>query len=369
MRKSVRGSSSVRMLKSQAVADSLRQRIAAGEWAVGDRLPTERELAAHDGVGINTVRRAVSSLERSGLVRRVQGSGTYLTEIPAPGGNGVAKPLVGVVLPVAKYYTPEITEGIAEGLRQAGWQQLISYSTFEPGLELERCREQLALGARGLVLSPSFYACDDPEAHLAQLRELGVPIVLLERRSPTLTAEQTSYVATDRECAAHIAVRRFVDLGRRRIGYFGTFGANSDDVHQAFRHAVDAFGLDPIPEAIVERKPWTRDEIEAYVRVCTEQRIDAVLCMDDRKALLLIPALLEAGLSVPEDVSVIAYDDSVHDLAPVPLTTVSPPKFEVGRRAVELLLHHITQGSKAAACHAEMQPRLVIRGSCGHDEK
>lgn len=355
-----------RMLKSQAVADAVRQRAIAGEWAVGDRLPTERELAAEHGIGINTVRRAVSQLVREGTVRKIQGSGTYLVSVPAPSGRGGARPLIGVVLPTPKYYAG-ITDGIIETLRRAGWQVLISYATFEPELELERCQELLALGARGLLLSPSFYASPDPEAHLFALESLGVPVVLVDRRPPTRAAERSSYVATDRECAAQIAVRRFVQIGRTRIGYFGTFGATSSEVHDAFGPAVTSFGLSLIGQAVQERRPWTRDDVAAYVEHCRAERIDAVLCMDDRKALVLLPALAEAGLRVPEDVAVIAYDDSVYDLATVSLSTISPPRFEVGAAAAELVLHHLTQGVKAAARHIEMQPRLIVRASCAVD--
>jgi DNA-binding LacI/PurR family transcriptional regulator len=360
----VDGRTAPRLLRSQAVAAALRQRIVDGEWSVGDRLPTERELADNHDVGINTVRRAVGALVREGLVRRAQGSGTYLLSVPAPSSNGRGKPLMGVVLPAAKYYTPGVVEGLSDAMTAAGCQVLISYSTFEPELEVERCHELLALGAQGLVLSPSFYNTDDPAAHLRRLQELPVPIVLVDRRPPAQTAEQTSYAATDRECAAQVAVRRFVEIGRRRIGYFGTFGATSDDVHDAFLRALADFELPLLSEVIDERRPWTRGDLADYVRRCRDHEVDAVLCMDDRKALLLLPALVEAGLSVPDDISVIAYDDAVCDLSPVPLTTISPPKFEVGRMAAELLLRHVAQGVKAAACHVELQPKLVIRASC-----
>src|SRR5699024_8371020 len=276
----------VRMLRSQAVAAALRQRIAELEWGSGDRLPSERALAAEHGVGINTVRRAVGSLERDGLVRRVQGSGTYLAPVPAPGGAESARPLAGVVLPAAKYYTNGVIEGMDDALTGSEWRMLISYATFEPELELERCRELLALGARCLLVSPSFHNCADPAAHLAALQGLGVPVVLVERRPPGPLAELTGYVATDRECAAHIAVRRFHDVGRRRIGYFGTLGANSVDVRDAFWRSLDAFGLPRLPDAHVERRPWTRADVADYVSTCVELGIDAVLCMDDRVALL-----------------------------------------------------------------------------------
>lgn len=346
------------------MASALRRRIVEREWATGDRLPSERALAVEHGVGINTVRRAVGALVREGLVRRVQGSGTYLEQIPGPGPRASTQPLLGVVLPAAKYYAGGILEGMGDAVHDSEWRMLISYSTFEPTLELERCRELLALGARGLVVSPSFHNCADPAAHLAALQALGVPMVLVERRPPTVTGELTSYVATDRECAGHIAVRHFSGLGRRRIGYFGTLGANSVDVHDAFLRALDTFELPQLPEVVMQRRPWTRSDVAEYVDACRDHEVDAVLCMDDRAALLLLPALASAGMSVPEDVAVIAYDDAVCDLAAVPLTTLTPPKFEVGRQAVDLLLREVIHGSRAAVSHTELQPRLTIRSSC-----
>lgn len=355
---------SPRGLRFQAVATSLTERVAAGEWAVGERLPSERALATAYGVGLNTVRRAVATLERDGLLTRVQGAGTFLAEVPPPHPSGSGKSLLGVVLPAAKYYV-DVIDGINDAVRGTDWQVLTSYATFEPQLELERCHELINLGVRGLLVSPSFYNTPDPAAHLAKLQQLRVPVVLVDRRPPYPLGERISYVATDRECAAHLAVRHLASLGRTRIGYFGTTGASSQDVHDAFALAVQRLDLPVITEVNEERGTWTRDTVADYVRRCRDHSVDAVFCMDDRRALLLLPALADAGQVVPDDVAVVAYDDAVHDLSPIPLTTISPPKFEVGRRAVESLLHHITLGAKAAACHCELQPRLVIRGSCG----
>lgn len=351
-------------MRFHAVALAVTERIAAGEWALGERLPSERDLATTYGVGLNTVRRAVAMLERDGVVSRVQGSGTFLADVPPRHRRGSGKSLLGVVLPAAKYYV-DIVDGIHDAVRATPWQVLTSYATFEPELELERCRELINLGVRGLLVSPSFHNTADPGAHLAALQQLGVPVVLVDRRPPDLLGEAISYVATDRECAAHLAVRHLAGLGRTRLGYFGTEGASSQEVHGAFNHAVGRLGLEVLSEVNEERGTWTREAVTDYVRRCRASEVDGILCMDDRRALMLLPSLVESGLEVPTDVAVVAYDDLVHDLSPIPLTTVSPPKFEVGRRAVESLLHHITHGVKAAACHAELQPRLVIRGSCG----
>ena len=72
---------------AESIAEELRKRVDAGEWADGKRLPTERDLAEQYGVARNTVRRAFDQLETDGLVTRKVGRGTYLREVPA---NGIA---------------------------------------------------------------------------------------------------------------------------------------------------------------------------------------------------------------------------------------------------------------------------------------
>ncbi|MEK8169569.1 substrate-binding domain-containing protein [Streptomyces sp. M19] len=72
-----------------------------------------------------------------------------------------------------------------------------------------------------------------------------------------------------------------------------------------------------------------------------------------------------AGLAVPDDLAVVAYDDEVAEVGDVPLTAVSPPKSEVGALAAQLLLRRMDAGDDALCHRVEIQPRLVVRASCG----
>jgi GntR family transcriptional regulator of arabinose operon len=93
-------------------------------------------------------------------------------------------------------------------------------------------------------------------------------------------------------------------------------------------------------------------------------KVTAVICFPDREATLLLNAALAHGIEVPGDLSVISYDDEVADLSEVPLTAVSPAKLEVGRLAVELLRARIADPDSPRR-QESLVPRLVVRESTG----
>jgi DNA-binding LacI/PurR family transcriptional regulator len=87
--------------------------------------------------------------------------------------------------------------------------------------------------------------------------------------------------------------------------------------------------------------------------------------MGDDYAFRVYYTLRSLGRRVPEDVSLIAYDDVMAHLLEVPLTAVSPPKYEVGRQAAALLARRLMEGEAAPVQHLLLKPRLVIRNTCG----
>ena len=89
------------------------------------------------------------------------------------------------------------------------------------------------------------------------------------------------------------------------------------------------------------------------------------MCLGDREASGLVGVARRAGLDVPGDLAVVAYDDEVADLAEVPLTAVRPPKEELGRLAAQLLLRRLRLGPDAARHQVRIKPAVVVRDSCG----
>lgn len=95
--------------------------------------------------------------------------------------------------------------------------------------------------------------------------------------------------------------------------------------------------------------------------------VRAVVVHNDLDAVMLAAALQSDGVRIPEDLSVIAYDDEMAALADTPLTAVAPPKRAVGEEAVRILLHRLAEqgGQASPRRHLELLPELRVRASCG----
>ncbi|HEU4331151.1 MAG TPA: GntR family transcriptional regulator [Lapillicoccus sp.] len=351
--------------KYLALAGTLRGAIAVGRWPLGARLPVERELAHQHQVALNTVRRAVALLCREGLLERRQGSGTYVLARPSERG---AKPdVVGVLVPSTTYYYPRVLEGIERALSAQDVRMMLSCAAYDPAEELRQAERLVASGAQGLIVVPTLHTNPDPVAHLAALKAVGVPQVLVERIPPSPAPDDdTEYVATDHVAGAYAAVRHLRDLGHERVGYLGRSGtASSASVGAGFDAAVTARITSADNLLREESDSWPAESFDAFVRTCADRGVTAVLCLGDREGAGLEAAVHRAGRRVPGDLAVVAYDDEVADLAEVPLTAVRPPKEELGRLAAQLLLRRLRLGPSAARHQVRIKPAIIVRDSCG----
>ncbi|MGV2903977.1 GntR family transcriptional regulator [Microbacterium sp. AGC62] len=342
-----------------SLAQQLRDRIAAGEWSQGERLPPEATLAATHAVGINTVRRAVGMLVDDGVVVRRQGSGTYVS------ARGAGKsPVIGVIVPSHSYYFPTVVEGITEVARAAGVTLRIVSSEYDDALEIRRIRELLAAGCSGLLITPTLHLAD-PTARLELLRALPIPVVLMERMPTDSPPDDgLSAVCTDVVAGGYAAVRHLARQGRRRIGFLGRRAtATADAALRGYRRAIDGLTLVDLPDAVVRRDSWDEAALADYAHRARSAGLDGVVCLGDREATALLPHLRRAGLSLPDDLALVAFDDEEAADAPLPLTAVSPPKREIGRLAASTLLRMLGRGGDRTPVRMLLQPVVRERAS------
>jgi DNA-binding LacI/PurR family transcriptional regulator len=343
-----------------SLAQQLRERIESGEWAVGERLPTEGALASSYAVGINTVRRAMGRLVDEGIVVRRQGSGTYVSTR----GSSRRRPTIGVIVPSRSYYFPAVLDGISEVADAAGATLRIASSEYDDALEIRRIREHLASGCAGLLITPTLHLAD-PTSRLDLLRSLPIPVVLMERM-PTDGApdDRLSAVGTDVVAGGYAAVRHLATQGRRRIGFLGRCDtASADAAWRGFQRAIEDLALPDVSEAVVRRRTWDRTALAEYASRARTAHLDGIVCLGDREAAALLPRLREVGISTPEEIALVAYDDEEAAEAPVPLTAVSPPKREIGRLAASTLLRHLTSDGDRSAVRILLQPVVRMRAS------
>ncbi|GAA2455380.1 substrate-binding domain-containing protein [Streptomyces glaucus] len=352
--------------------DLRRQRILAAVQARGTA--RVRDLAEELQVSVVTVRRDVEELTRAGRLRR--GHGVVRSTLPAeevPARAGAAPgDRVAVVVPERHSYLTETLHGARTVLEEAGLRIALHIAPQVPGAERPLVERALADGARGLLLAPRWRSRADEEADEGWLAELTVPTVLMERRPRRGSAAQAlDSVCSDHWYGAHLAVEHLVGLGHRRLVF-----ATRDDSPTA-RSLRTAFTGIAGGHPLVERWAWAlsapeagaggpyaADETAQLPALLREVGATAMVLHGDVDALMIVQRLADEGVRVPQDCSVVAYDDVVAGLGAPPLTAVSPPKAEVGRVAAELLLQRLSGAPGGRPVRrVELLPRLTVRGS------
>lgn len=349
--------SAARGHKTRRLANELRRGIAELRWPTG-KLPTEQELAQDQGVSLNTVRRAVDLLVQEGLVYRRQGSGTYVSDTRSETGYAV-----GVVVPSLTYYYPRVIAGIERELALRGSRMLLRCTEWDPAVEQAAVEELIRAGSSGLILVPTVR---DVRSGFwpSNPAELSVPAVLVER-GLALPATLHEFVCTHHAAGTLAALEHLLGSGHTRIGYLERSSPHTaPQIRLGLSAALERAGLDPEPSITASLPRWTAPDADRFLDRVVEHGVTGVLCFADREAALLVRAARRRGLGIPADLSVISYDDEIADLCEVPLTAVSPPKAEIGERAVGMLAARITDPGAPRRQEA-LVPRLVVRESTG----
>ncbi|MEU6762005.1 substrate-binding domain-containing protein [Streptomyces sp. NPDC046853] len=357
--------------------DVRRQRILAVVESRGEARLSD--LADDLEVSVITVRRDVEDLAQEGRLRR--GHGIARSVGPVERGDPQAPPVarrkaVALMVPERHTYLYETMHGARSVLYEAGMRVALHIAPQVEGAERPLVERVLADKVRGLLIAPRWRTPAEEEADYAWLAEAGVPTVLMERRPRAGSALHTmDSVCTDHWYGIHLAVDHLVGLGHRRI----VLAARDDSPTARALRAAFA----EIAEARPEIEEWAvmlsaanagpgrvREPLDLAARL-RRHRATAAILHGDVDALMLVQQLMDHGMKVPQDCSVVAYDDVVAALGSTPLTAVSPPKFEVGRTAAGLLLRRLEElagPGTAPTQRAELLPELKVRGSTTHVE-
>lgn len=326
-----------------------------------------REVAQAAAVSVSTVANVLNNpaLVAADTRQRVEEAMAlvgFVRSGPARQLRGLPSPIVGVVTPdQANPFYALINRGVEDRLTEAGCMLVASSTDIDLARETHALRVLEEQAVRGVIIAPANPDLDQ----LTKISERGTPIVLLDcPRGP----HDLCAVAVDHSYGGKLAVEHLLGLGHRRLAYLlsSTVIAPVAERYAGARQAVVSAGLDPdegLVTATVE--PSTLPEgAEAAVAelLARPNRPTAILCFNDLAALGTIRALHHAGLRVPEDISVIGYDDLqfTGQIRPA-LTSVSVPINQLGQAAAELLLDEGRRGHQ----HREIRylPKLIVRES------
>src|SRR6266542_1893603 len=327
---------------------------------------TIREIADLAGVSIATVSRVVNgrndvSEETRELVQAIVRERGYAANRSARGLSAGRTGLVGVLVPlVYPVYFSAILSGVAEALYEQEMRLVLSPTQHEHDREvslLDRLMHGMTDGA--LIVLPE-ESSDELEGLLDQGYRFVVvdPRLPLDQRIPAVSAAHTS--------GADQAMRHLLELGHRRIAAItGPPGwVATEDRRRGYHAALAAAGILPDPALVVEANfEIEPGEKAAGILLDLPEPPTAIFAFNDNLAIGTLRAARERGLRVPEDLSIVGFDDVEHATIVTPtLTTVRQPLAEMGRTAVSLLVR-LLERQRFETLHVELATRLVVRES------
>lgn len=318
------------------------------------------DVAQRLGVSTVTVRRDIAALVDAGRLTRVHGGATL------PPAAVASRPLatIGMVLPTSSYYYRSVIAGAEEAASREAVRLVLAVSHYDSAEEERLVARMLRARVDALLVATTVPLQGTKPGWMDRV---GVPTIFVERRWDGPGAES---VRSDHRAGSRLVVEHLAEHGHSRVG-LAVRGETPTS-----RLLVQGFGdetgpgravrsgFEPVELAGAAAGVAERDRcLSLVLDRCAATDTRAVLVHTDEDAVALLGLASDRGLRVPEDLSIIAYDDEVAALAPVPLTAVAPPKEDLGRAAVSLAIRRLGAAGDLATQHAVLVPRLRERSS------
>ena len=267
--------------------------------------------------------------------------------------------IVGVVVSdLSNPFFGDVVSGIQQRARELGYRVLFSTGDRQQELEVEAIDSLLELRVDGLILA-------GPRIQTEAIAGVGrsVPLVVLHRST---TDTQSDSITNDDLAGAQTAVEHLASLGHTRIAHIdGGPGAGAEGRREGYVQAMNRLGLGQhilIAAGGFTEKPGRQGAQELLSK---RPLPTAVFAANDLCAIGALNTFEEAGLTIPEDISLLGYDNtSVAALRHVSLTSIHQPSVTMGRMAVNLLFERIDEG-RVEAVHEVVSPTIVVRDTTG----
>ncbi|MFC4779358.1 GntR family transcriptional regulator [Paenibacillus sp. GCM10023252] len=339
--------------------------IEAGTWKPEEKLPSENELASQFSVSRITIKKALDKLVEEDRIYRIQGKGSFVAKngrpiLYASDKQRGKKPIVSLLLPrVDNRFTSNLLKGIERTLDQAGCRLLLSSTYEDAAREKLRMQEAVELGVSGIIVYPV-----DGESYNEDILRLTLdryPIVIIDRY---LKGIETNCVCSNHEQGAYEGVKHLLDLGHSQIAFASsklTGTTSLEDRLSGYERALSDCGL-PVDRRLLLDE-LHEDDIRSYLHRNTQ--VTAVFASNYGIGMRIIQIALAMGKRVPEDLSVVCFDDDTYSfMNQVPPTCVVQQEEEIGAKAAELLLG-LMDNPDAERKMVKLPTSLVVRKSSG----
>ena len=338
------------------LAEAIKYEITNGTLSYGDKLPSENELTAQLGLSRMTVRSALTALVNDQYIEKAHGKGTFVCYKP--------QTLLGhidVLLDITySYFATHYIQSISDVLTQNNYRFIIHDTKDSQEETCHLLEDILTHGSAGIILQPSHKAeplSQDLKNLLYRINARGIPYIMLDRSYHEVPGFRMVF---DDYSGGRAAAEYLISLGHKNFAMVccSKFYENRFRL-DGFNSVLYEYGLTPL--VTLED---TSDLNKTLIPTIKEHNITAIFNYNDEIAAEVLRILHSSDLNVPENISVVGFDDTVIAESTNPqLTSVVHPKNILGKFAAEKLLSAIDNISFEQD-HDLLSPKLHIRSSC-----
>jgi LacI family transcriptional regulator, galactose operon repressor len=325
---------------------------------------TVKDVARRAGVSIGTVSNVlnrpavVAESTRERVLAAVAELGFVRNESARTLRAGRSRTVAVVVADSMNPFFADVARGAAEVADEHGALSILCSSWDIQERERDHLQSLEAKRVAGILITP----VDADAAWLNDVARRGTPIVFVD---PASSLVSYCSVAVDDVLGGQIAVEHLVQQGHRRVAFVGDPNSTAQvrDRLQGARAAAQTAGITLVP---ITTSELTMSAGRAAVPALLGQQppVTAAFCANDLVALGVMAEVRERGISIPDDLALVGYDDAAYSvIAAVPLSSVRQPREEMGHTAAELLFEEIAHAADHQHRQLTFGPELVVRGS------
>ena len=337
-----------------------------------ERTPlTMKDIAAHFGISVATVSRALKdspriSVERRAAIQQYAREHNFTPNLIAESlRHSRIQPMkvIGVIIPeFAHYYFSSILSGIEEEASAHGYRIMVAQSNEQYEREVKICKSFYENKVCGIIVSQAkdTHRYD----HFQQLIDTGIPLVFYDR---ICTGVNASRVVVDDYMGAFNAVSHLIETGCNRIAYYGSAMTLeiSKNRYNGYKDALLKHGIQPDPDLVRLCDNRTDAESITPEMLNSSAPPNGFFAVNDDTAIGILYTAKRMGFRVPEDISICGFTNGQRAVACDPmLTTVEQRGTKVGEEAADILIGHVEGTIPPGKIERRIiRTRLIIRGT------
>ncbi|MBN2355107.1 GntR family transcriptional regulator [candidate division KSB1 bacterium] len=336
--------------------------IEQGIFKPNDKIPTEDEFMQMSGLARSTIRQAIQNLVVQGYLTRKRRLGTFVTIPPSVSGRSN---IIGILVhDIRSGYAPEFLRGAGDEASKNHYSIILSNTDDLFSRAEFHTNRLIDHGVKGIIFMPTAASVEKNSQLLERFRRRSIPVVTVDRIIPGVKVDS---ITTDNFFGAYELTSHLIQEGHTRIAITLSTRVSSEMQRlEGYKKALSDHNI-PIDSTLIitNQERFIETHYLQYAKFILSQRekFTAIVAGSDRIAYIIYTVADEMGIRIPEDISMVGYDDLVlHNTHPLALTTVHQPIYEMGQEAMKILLDRI-DGKDFELKNIVLQSKLIVRGS------